>query len=200
MGVETWKKRFFQVSTPTAHTCTTWQVIAACAMSKSLTTASSCHWHPAHGAVVNIASDNPSTTLWGFTEMAKLEGAKSDSWKGLEMVAWDPRDGMFRSPPARARDSCLESRSRCRFCWYSIYFRGNFRGVPAIEDLHSQMFLGSGPPDSHWIGAYMVVNHFWGLDAVYPLSGPDQVWTKWNIFLTYSDGKSLHHPRFPSLK
>ena len=30
---------FFQVSMPTAHTCTTWQVIAACAMSKSLTTA-----------------------------------------------------------------------------------------------------------------------------------------------------------------
>ena len=33
VGVEIWKKR------DVAHTCTTWQVIAACAMSKSLTTA-----------------------------------------------------------------------------------------------------------------------------------------------------------------
>ena len=29
----------------------------------------------------------------------------------------------------------------------------------------------------------MEVNHFWGLDAIYPVSGPDQVLTEWNIFL-----------------
>ena len=109
VGVETWKKR------DVAHTCTTWQVIAACAISKSPTTAKLLNATSARSKSTFNSSQRRQTrrlTRHTILRCDELTVWRVD-WFPLKRSVWSSHTSRFNgTEPFRSRSNSLPGVNR----------------------------------------------------------------------------------------